>query len=137
MYHSAELLQRRTSSDTERALEHINEALVISMYSEKLLEMKAEALLMVGASFLYYATITLKIILCLLMYMSDRICSTEATIQLELVMPAQYLLCHCLSLFGAVTKLPCSCTLYKWWSQHSETPYGISQLQFLYFSQIL
>ncbi|KAK2381272.1 Heat shock protein DnaJ with tetratricopeptide repeat-containing protein [Trifolium repens] len=46
MYHSAELLQRRTSSDTERALEHINEALVISMYSEKLLEMKAEALLM-------------------------------------------------------------------------------------------
>ncbi|CAI8617231.1 unnamed protein product [Vicia faba] len=44
--HSAELLQRRTSSETERALEHINEALMISMYSEKLLEMKAEALLM-------------------------------------------------------------------------------------------
>ncbi|CAK8576919.1 unnamed protein product [Lathyrus sativus] len=46
IYHSAELLQRRTSSETERALEHINEALMISMYSEKLLEMKAEALLM-------------------------------------------------------------------------------------------
>ncbi|TKY67805.1 DnaJ-like subfamily C member 7 [Spatholobus suberectus] len=44
--HSAQLLQRRTSSDAERALEHINEALMISSYSEKLLEMKAEALLM-------------------------------------------------------------------------------------------
>ena len=46
IYHSAELLKRRTSSDTERALEHINEALMISIYSEKLLEMKAKALLM-------------------------------------------------------------------------------------------
>ncbi|KAL2329199.1 hypothetical protein Fmac_022626 [Flemingia macrophylla] len=46
MKHSAQLLQRRTSSDAERALEHINEALMISSYSEKLLEMKAEALLM-------------------------------------------------------------------------------------------
>ncbi|KAK7312178.1 hypothetical protein VNO77_35856 [Canavalia gladiata] len=44
--HSAQLLQMRTSSDAERALEHINEALTISSYSEKLLEMKAEALLM-------------------------------------------------------------------------------------------
>ncbi|XP_061362426.1 uncharacterized protein LOC133306165 [Gastrolobium bilobum] len=44
--HSAELLQRRTSSDAEKALDHINEALVISSYSEKLLEMKVEALLM-------------------------------------------------------------------------------------------
>ncbi|ESW04234.1 hypothetical protein PHAVU_011G078000 [Phaseolus vulgaris] len=44
--HSAQLLLRRTSSDAERALEHINEALMISSYSEKLLEMKAEALLM-------------------------------------------------------------------------------------------
>jgi DnaJ homolog subfamily C member 7 len=43
-------LQRRTSSDAESALEHINEALMISMHSEKLLEMKAEALLMVGVS---------------------------------------------------------------------------------------
>ncbi|KAH1141201.1 hypothetical protein GLYMA_12G021400v4 [Glycine max] len=44
--HSAQLLQRRTASYAERALEHINEALIISSYSEKLLEMKAEALLM-------------------------------------------------------------------------------------------
>ncbi|KAL5168862.1 DnaJ subfamily C member 7 [Glycine soja] len=44
--HSAQLLQRRTASDAERALEHINKALIISSYSEKLLEMKAEALLM-------------------------------------------------------------------------------------------
>ncbi|KAK7264065.1 hypothetical protein RJT34_31668 [Clitoria ternatea] len=43
--HSTLLLQRRTSSDVERALEHINEALMISSLSEKLLEMKAEALL--------------------------------------------------------------------------------------------
>ncbi|RDX64417.1 DnaJ-like subfamily C member 7, partial [Mucuna pruriens] len=43
--HSAQLLQR-TVSDAESALEHINEALMISSYSEKLLEMKAEALLM-------------------------------------------------------------------------------------------
>lgn len=48
IYHSAELLQRRTSSDAERALEHINEALMISMHSEKLLEMKVEALLMLS-----------------------------------------------------------------------------------------
>ncbi|KAL5182006.1 DnaJ subfamily C member 7 [Glycine soja] len=44
--HSDELLQRRTAADAERALELINEALVISSYSEKLLEMKAEALFM-------------------------------------------------------------------------------------------
>lgn len=41
---SAELLQRRTSDDAESALEVIAEALQISLYSEKLLEMKAEAL---------------------------------------------------------------------------------------------
>ncbi|XP_027360019.1 dnaJ homolog subfamily C member 7-like [Abrus precatorius] len=44
--HSDELLQRRTAADVERALEQINEALIISSYSEKLLEMKAEALFM-------------------------------------------------------------------------------------------
>ncbi|XP_054818027.1 uncharacterized protein LOC129317698 isoform X2 [Prosopis cineraria] len=44
--HSIELLQRRTTSDMDRALEQINEALMISSYSEKLLEMKAEALFM-------------------------------------------------------------------------------------------
>ncbi|CAL0329358.1 unnamed protein product [Lupinus luteus] len=44
--HSAEILRRRTSSDADRALEYISEALMISSYSEKLLEMKAEVLLM-------------------------------------------------------------------------------------------
>ncbi|XWS73594.1 hypothetical protein CRYUN_Cryun02cG0142300 [Craigia yunnanensis] len=44
MHRSAELLQRRTSDDAECALEVIAEALQISLYSEKLLEMKAEAL---------------------------------------------------------------------------------------------
>ncbi|XP_047159020.1 TPR repeat-containing thioredoxin TTL1-like [Vigna umbellata] len=43
--HSAQLLLRRTSTEAERALEHIDEALMISSYSEKLLEMKAEVLL--------------------------------------------------------------------------------------------
>ncbi|KAI4306742.1 hypothetical protein L6164_029995 [Bauhinia variegata] len=43
---SAELMQTRTTSAAERALEQINEALTICSYSEKLLEMKAEALLM-------------------------------------------------------------------------------------------
>ncbi|KAI9083235.1 hypothetical protein K1719_034767 [Acacia pycnantha] len=46
--HSVELLQRRTTSDTDSALEQIKEALMISSYSEKLLEMKAEALFMLG-----------------------------------------------------------------------------------------
>ncbi|KAH1033612.1 hypothetical protein J1N35_045786 [Gossypium stocksii] len=44
MHQSTELLQRRTSDGGESALELIAEALKISMYSEKLLEMKAEAL---------------------------------------------------------------------------------------------
>lgn len=44
MNRSAELLQRKTSSDVESALEFIAEALTISPCSEKLLEMKAEAL---------------------------------------------------------------------------------------------
>ncbi|KAK4276298.1 hypothetical protein QN277_019262 [Acacia crassicarpa] len=44
--HSVELLQRRMTSDTDSALEQIKEALMISSYSEKLLEMKAEALFM-------------------------------------------------------------------------------------------
>ncbi|KAK7307918.1 hypothetical protein VNO77_41394 [Canavalia gladiata] len=46
--HCDELLQTRTAVDAERALEHINEALTISSYSEKLLEMKAEALFMLS-----------------------------------------------------------------------------------------
>ncbi|XP_057955662.1 uncharacterized protein LOC131149321 isoform X2 [Malania oleifera] len=44
MIHSAELLQRRTPNDVESALTVICDALSISLYSEKLLEMKAEAL---------------------------------------------------------------------------------------------
>ncbi|GMI84146.1 tetratricopeptide repeat 16, DNA J protein C31 [Hibiscus trionum] len=44
MHRSAELLQRRTSDDAESARELIAEALKISLYSEKLLEMKAKAL---------------------------------------------------------------------------------------------
>lgn len=40
-------LQLRTSADVEKALEILNESLLISPYSEKLLTMKAEALLMV------------------------------------------------------------------------------------------
>ncbi|KAK7308915.1 hypothetical protein RJT34_05254 [Clitoria ternatea] len=44
--HSDEILQSGTTADAERALEHINEALMICSYSEKLLEMKAEALFM-------------------------------------------------------------------------------------------
>ena len=50
--HSDELLQRRIAADAERVLKHINEALMMSSYSEKLLEMKAEALFMVRISVL-------------------------------------------------------------------------------------
>ncbi|XP_022756217.1 uncharacterized protein LOC111303943 isoform X2 [Durio zibethinus] len=45
MHQSAELLQSRTSDDAESALEVIAEALQICLYSEKLLEIKAQALL--------------------------------------------------------------------------------------------
>lgn len=48
---SAELLKRSTANDAETALEVIAEAVVISSYSERLLEMKAEALFMVCSSF--------------------------------------------------------------------------------------
>jgi DnaJ family protein C protein 7 len=51
MNRSTELLKRGMSSDVETALEVIAEALMISSYSEKLLEMKAEALFMVCSSF--------------------------------------------------------------------------------------
>ncbi|KAM3738949.1 hypothetical protein ACB098_09G168400 [Castanea mollissima] len=44
--HSAKLLEQRTSDAILSALQIIDEALSISSYSEKLLEMKAEALLM-------------------------------------------------------------------------------------------
>lgn len=44
---SAELLQRKTSSDAECALSLITEALTTSAYSKKLLEVKVDALLVV------------------------------------------------------------------------------------------
>lgn len=49
---SAEILTRTrsTANDAETALEVIAEALMISPYSEKLLEMKTEALFMVCSS---------------------------------------------------------------------------------------
>ncbi len=49
--HCAELLQRSTSNDAETALEVIAEGLMISSHSEKLLEMKADALFVVCGSF--------------------------------------------------------------------------------------
>ncbi|KAK8645361.1 hypothetical protein V6N13_119195 [Hibiscus sabdariffa] len=48
MRHSALLLQSKTPSDAETALEVIAEALQISVYSDQLLEMKAEAFLILG-----------------------------------------------------------------------------------------
>lgn len=50
---SAELLQWKISTNAERALELIAEGLVMSPSSEKLLEMKAEALFMVSV-FLFF-----------------------------------------------------------------------------------
>lgn len=50
MKRAAELLEQRTSSDVETALGIIDEALLISSLSQKLLEMKAEALFMVCAT---------------------------------------------------------------------------------------
>ncbi|GMI92347.1 tetratricopeptide repeat 16, DNA J protein C31 [Hibiscus trionum] len=48
MQHSALRLQSKTSDDAETALEVIAEALQISVYSDQLLEMKAEAFLILG-----------------------------------------------------------------------------------------
>lgn len=50
---SAELLLWKTSTNAERALQLIDEGLVISPSSEKLLEMKAEALFAVSDLFNY------------------------------------------------------------------------------------
>jgi len=47
MNQSAELLQKKTLESATKALEVITDALSISRYSEKLLEMKGEALFMV------------------------------------------------------------------------------------------
>jgi len=52
MDRSAELLQQRTMDEAESALSIITEALVISPYSEQLLERKAEALFMVCGFFM-------------------------------------------------------------------------------------
>ncbi|KAI9195311.1 hypothetical protein LWI28_013696 [Acer negundo] len=46
MQRSAQFLQNKKSNDADNALEVIDEALLISSFSEKLLEMKAEALFM-------------------------------------------------------------------------------------------
>lgn len=54
--HSAKLMEQRTSDATLSALQIIDEALSISSYSEKLLEMKAEALLMVCNYLTYLST---------------------------------------------------------------------------------
>ena len=47
MQRSAQFLQNKKSNDADNALEVIDEALLISSYSEKLLEMKAEAMCLV------------------------------------------------------------------------------------------
>lgn len=49
---SAELLKLRTSDAAADALQCIAEAMLISLYSEKLLEMKAQALCIVCDEFL-------------------------------------------------------------------------------------
>ena len=48
---SSDILQRNTSNDVESALDSIAEALTISPCSEKLLELKAEALFLVCSLF--------------------------------------------------------------------------------------
>lgn len=48
MKQSAELMQQRNTNAAESALRVISEALIFSAYSEKLLELKAEALFMLG-----------------------------------------------------------------------------------------
>ena len=52
MDRSAELLQQRTMNEAESALHIITEGLVISPYSEQLLERKAQALFMVCGLFM-------------------------------------------------------------------------------------
>ena len=54
--YSAKLMEQRTSDATLSALEIIDNALSISSYSEKLLELKAEALLMVCNYSTYLST---------------------------------------------------------------------------------
>lgn len=52
---SAKLLDQRTTDAALTALEIISEALSVSLYSETLLEMKAEALCLVCALLPYYS----------------------------------------------------------------------------------
>ena len=47
--YAAELLKERTSDAAATALELVSKALSISLYSEKLLQMKAEALCLVSS----------------------------------------------------------------------------------------
>jgi DnaJ family protein C protein 7 len=47
MHEAGRRLQLRTLTDAEKALEILEDSLLISTYSEKLLTMKGEALLMV------------------------------------------------------------------------------------------
>lgn len=61
---SAKIMEQRTSDAALSALEIIDDALSISSYSEKLLEMKAEALIMVCN----YSTYFLNHLLLLLSY---------------------------------------------------------------------
>lgn len=53
---SAKLLDQRTTDAALTALEIISEAMSVSLYSETLLEMKAEALCLVCALLPYYST---------------------------------------------------------------------------------
>lgn len=70
MNRCAELMQRSTSNDAETALEVIAEALTLSSFSEKLLEMKANALFVVCGSFcdtekFYFKTLeSIRILVC-------------------------------------------------------------------------
>lgn len=54
MIQSEEHLLKRTSDEVSRALQLISDALTISTHSDNLMEMKAEALLMVFVSAIFY-----------------------------------------------------------------------------------
>lgn len=59
---SSEILIKSTANDAETALEVIAEALMISPYSEKLLEMKTEALFTVCTLFLILRNFTFRLL---------------------------------------------------------------------------
>lgn len=66
---SKELLKKRTSPDAKTALDLISNALHISPHSDSLMEMKAEALLMVCISFLSTFTLGYYEYLCYQVFM--------------------------------------------------------------------